>query len=355
MPSEVKGGSAAEAAPPADQTGVVEPPSAKLMVRLFLIPLLIVSIAVGIMFLIGRLAGGTPTFDEALTRLKNPGGQRTVDLLIGPGSKQRYMDAKTLVDQMKSGMTAAQRVKLSESLIDILEHHTTDSEGEVRHFLLLALGRAWQIDPSQHQPGATADPDVVAARKGAVDCLLKYADSTDVSDRKAAVLALGYLAGQPEARHAIPRIVAKLENGQEDFDVRLAAATVLGPLATPQDQPVLDALRRATDDTDPAHRELVWSAALSLAQLNQSDVAPTILMLLDRNELSKFEVLDGEADPKNPTYRKLNDLEQQRYLINTMMGAAKLQVPEIQKRLAYLRDNDPSPRVREAAQEILGR
>ena len=47
--------------------------------RLFLIPLIIVAAAVGIMFLIGRLAGGTPSFDEALERLKNPGGQRTVD------------------------------------------------------------------------------------------------------------------------------------------------------------------------------------------------------------------------------------------------------------------------------------
>jgi hypothetical protein len=37
-----------------------------------------------------------------------------------------------------------------------------------------------------------------------------------------------------------------------------------------------------------------------------------------------------------------------------MMGAAKLQVPEVQERLMWLRDNDPSPRVREAAQQILG-
>jgi hypothetical protein len=56
----------------------------------------------------------------------------------------------------------------------------------------------------------------------------------------------------------------------------LAAATVLGPIATPQDQNVIEALHKLTDDTDPAHRELVWSAALSLAQLNQKDVAPTI-------------------------------------------------------------------------------
>src|SRR5438034_7107996 len=58
------------------------------------------------------------------------------------------------------------------------------------------------------------------------------------------------------------------------------------------------------NDTDPAHKELVWDAALSLAQLNQSDVADTILMLLNRDELNKLEVLDRETDPKNPSDRK---------------------------------------------------
>ena len=86
---------AADAAQP-----VVEPPSVKLLVRLFVIPLLIVAAAVGVMFLISLLAGGTPSMEEALQRLKQPGGNRTADWLIGPASKQRYMDAKTLVDKM---------------------------------------------------------------------------------------------------------------------------------------------------------------------------------------------------------------------------------------------------------------
>jgi hypothetical protein len=67
MPSDVKPKAA-------EETPLVEPPSMKLMVRLFLIPLLIVAAAVGVMFLIGRLAGGTPTFEEALQRLKAPAG-----------------------------------------------------------------------------------------------------------------------------------------------------------------------------------------------------------------------------------------------------------------------------------------
>src|SRR5205814_9857839 len=100
MPSEVKravapaGGVAPASAAPAERT-LVEPPSVKLIVRLFLIPFFIVAAAVGVMFLIGRLAGGSPSFEEALARLRNPGGERTADMLVGPGSKQRYMDAKT--------------------------------------------------------------------------------------------------------------------------------------------------------------------------------------------------------------------------------------------------------------------
>src|SRR5690242_6135505 len=78
----------------------IEPPSVKLIVRLFLIPLIIVGIAVGVMFLIGLMAGSEPSIEEAVQRLKAPGGERTADYLVGPASKQRYLDAKTLVDKM---------------------------------------------------------------------------------------------------------------------------------------------------------------------------------------------------------------------------------------------------------------
>ena len=62
MPSDVRAAQPAGDGAPASATSeqpLVEPPSAKLIVRLFLIPLLIVAAAVGIMFLIGRMAGGS--------------------------------------------------------------------------------------------------------------------------------------------------------------------------------------------------------------------------------------------------------------------------------------------------------
>ena len=106
-------------------------------------------------------------------------------------------------------------------------------------------------------------------------------------------------------------------------------------------------------DTDPRNIELVWSSALSLAQLGQADVSDTILLLLDRNELSQVKVLDREQDPRNPTFRTLSDKEIERILINTMLGARGLKVDAVQQQIRKVAQSDPSVRVRAAGQEIL--
>src|SRR5688572_321112 len=251
MPSDVKRASAASTIDP-----VIEPPSFKLLGQLFIIPLLIVAGAVGIMFLIGVFAGSeqTPSLAQALERLHNPGGGRTADLLVGPGSKQRYIDAKAVADHlMKLGVSPDERAKVSDQLIEVLDRNTTDAEGDVRHFLLLALGRAWQLE----QPRGREDsPAAVEARQRALATLLKYADSSQVSNQKAAILALAYWAGRPEIRQAYPALIGKLTDQSQDLDARLAAATVLGPIATPQDKDVIEALQGAMRDSNPANIEL---------------------------------------------------------------------------------------------------
>ena len=91
---------------------------------------------------------------------------------------------------------------------------------------------------------------------------------------------------------------------------------------------------------EAAERIATAIRALSLAQLNQPDVADTILMLLSRDELDRVEVFDRETDPQNPTFRNLNDQEKLRILINTMMGAKHLKVDAVQTKLADLTAND---------------
>lgn len=346
MPSDVK----RQTTRASQDQPVVEPPSIKLIVRLFVIPLLIVAAAVGVMALISMLAGSAASVEEAIARLKNPGGGRTAEWLVGPGSKQRYLDAQTLVNEMKSGMDEARRTKLTDELIDILDNHTRPDEGDVQHFILLALGRTWQVDPSQP---AMNSPEAVAARKRVVEALLRYADAKELATRKAAVLATVYLAGRDESALVIPTIVAKLNDGSEDLDVRIAAATALGPLARGDDASAIAALQSAMRDADPRNLELVWSAALSLAQLNQPDVADTILLLLSRDELKAVKVYDREADPKNPVFRALSEQEIERILINTMIGASKLNVPAVQEQIRKLAETDPSARVRASGKQIL--
>src|SRR4051794_8858452 len=180
MPSDVQKAPPAgsDPAPPADApsgpasepTGPVEPPSVKLIVRLFVIPLLIVAAAVGVISLISMMVGGPPTFDQALAGLKEPGGRRTGGVLVGPASKQRYMYAKALADGMKdrmqAGMGEADRAKLADDLLGLIDPARAEG-GDVKHSLLLAWGGVWGVAPRQppmDSPAAAESRNRVVAR-----------------------------------------------------------------------------------------------------------------------------------------------------------------------------------------------
>jgi hypothetical protein len=366
MPSEVRALAVkelADAARGSDPQGqgqgaaqLIEPPSIKLILRLFIIPLLIAAAVIGIMLPIAYMVA-TPSLDAAMERLKNPGGERTMSL-VGPGAKQRYMDAKTLVDHMKAGLTEPQRIHLADQLVELLEKYVRPEEGEVQHFVLLALGRVWQKDPRQAE---MKSPAAEASREKVLETLLKYFDAgagkpggptpADISARKAAILALAFWQGQDEARKAIPALVRKLGNADEDVDVRMAAASTLGNIATGDDAEVVEALKQAINETDPQKAELVWNSASALARLGREEAVPTMMKLLNRDELAKMKVYDRE-DPRQPM-RELSDLEQQRFLANAMESAAHLKVPEIQAQLNKIAQSDPSMRVRAMAVEVL--
>src|SRR5206468_6787167 len=99
--------------------------------------------------------------------------------------------------------------------------------------------------------------------------------------------------------------VGKLNDPKEDLDVRMAAATVLGVVGTADDAGVVEGLKQALRDDDPHDVELVWDAALSLAELGLADGQDTVMKLLDRKELAGLKIFDRESDPKNPEFRAL--------------------------------------------------
>jgi hypothetical protein len=341
MPSDMKKAPAAAPLP--------EPPSVKMVVRLFVIPLLIAAAVVAIMVPIGWMAGGKMTLDHALDLLENPGGERTAGQLVGPGSKQRFIAAKAVVDHMKEGMDEAQRIKLAGRLVNILEKHTKADEGDVRQFLLLALGRVWQITPGQPPMNSEA---AVESRQRVLESMKRFFDEKEKPARLAAMLAVAMWRGQPEAREAIAALVKTVGDGQEDLDVRIAAAVALGAVGDRDDQRVIDALNAARS-VDEKDAELGWNAALALTRMGREDARPTLLMLLDRQQLAQLRVYDREADPQNPVFRQLNELEQQRFLLNAMEAAREVQDAQVRARLKQIADSDPSTRVRTAAVELM--
>jgi len=348
MPSDVRGEGHRGAQ---GQTPAIEPPSVKLIVRLFLIPAVIVAVAVGIMLLIGRMAGGEPSLEEALNRLKSPGGERTTAWLVGPASKQRYMDAKALTDKMKEGMTPSELVELSNKLVELIRGgYVHPEEGEVQHFVLLAMGRVWQIDPRQ---GKIETPEAKKARFDAQMVLIRMMVSDEVATRKAAVFAPVFWKGYEEATQMLPDIFNKVLDDREDLDVRMAAATVLGVIGTAKNGGVVVALHYGLTDDKPDDQELVWDCALSLAELGLPDGQDTVLKLLDRKELAGIKILDREGDAKNPVYRNLSEEEQQRILINAMEGVKNLKSPVVVAKLQEIADKDPSQRVRWQGKEVL--
>jgi hypothetical protein len=52
------------------------------------------------MFLIGSDGGDVVLLRGSLSALKIPAASGRRDLLVGPGSKQRYMDARTVADKI---------------------------------------------------------------------------------------------------------------------------------------------------------------------------------------------------------------------------------------------------------------
>ena len=353
MPSDVKGpelpGAPKLPLPP-------EPPSVKLIVRLFVIPLLIAGAVIGIMVPFGWMTGGQKSIDVAVNDLKRPGGQRTGEWLVGPGAKQRYIDAKTIIDHLRQEkLSEAERIKLGDQLIDILEHNTAAGEGDVQNILLLALGQVWMRQPDPMKPGQflteVESPVAAEARKRLMDALLKFADSSEMGTRKAAILALAYWKGREEGQSAVPMLVSKLQKDPE-LDVKMAAATALGPLATAENAAAIEALGQAMRDSDPHDVELVWDAACSLAQLNRPEAKDVVLRLLDRKELDGMQYYDRETDPKNPKMQALSEFEKERILINAMIAAQRFTQPEVQAAIQNLAKSDSSERVKQAAMEI---
>ena len=259
---------------------------------LFLVPLLVVLVCVGVFVGFGWLAYDRQDVGDYLNDLRSGWKPRR--------AQAAYELAKVLIADPEA---LADRPDTRQELRDLF---TTAEDREIRRYLALVLGY-------------TRDPAAVPVLTSALEA------ETDSQSRIYLLWALGAI-GDPGA---VPALTAAL--GDEDSGIRKTAAYAVGELGDPALAPRLEPL------LGDGVADVRWNAALSLARLGSDAGVPVLERMVDRR-------LVGQVPEITPEQQEDTMVSAIRALA-VVRGAAALPTFE---RLA---DDDPSLKVRQAAIE----
>ncbi len=267
-----------------DQLPPVQPPAASFIMQLFLIPLLIVSIIVGVWMMFSWLAQS-----ESPAELV-----RDIERL----NHSSWQQALTLAQQLRDPARSDLRndTQLARQLSDLLEQQVTDGKQgpefiRLRMFLCRVLGE-FEVDTGLHALAQTAETE-------------RQAEELDV--RRAALQAIGMLVGRlkPVGLDDFPDVLAAVIKGTHDFaeqgeerlrreTLRSTATFSLGVLPGPE------ATERLTELLNDPSLDVAYNAAIGLARRGDERALPLLTEMLDPPD----EALD---DPD----RELSDSERQ--------------------------------------------
>lgn len=219
-------------------------PTFLVIAQFFLIPLVIISVCVGLFFLFGLMTGESRDASEYLAQVRS-------------GSKaRRYQAAYELSKLLAYEDEAARDPRFVRELARVFTE-SAGGEPELRRYLALALKQV-------------ADPTTL-------DALFTGLDDPDAQTRIYVVWAIGSVG---DAR-AVPALVKVL--GDPDPGVRKTAAYALGSLG---DDAAVAPLREVLDDTTVDVR---WNAALALGQLGDPAGRPVLHRMLDEAYLDGID------------------------------------------------------------------
>lgn len=260
----------------------VEPPSAGLVVQLFIIPLVIVGVLVvgGLLVYLpfGRLAGGEQTAVEYVRTIRD-----------NNVSRQRFRAAFELATLIQNDASLAKNSNLLGEIVKVLKSELVKKdETQVTSYLALMLGAFETLDA-----GDAGDPLEVLAR-----CL--DADQPTVV-RSAAAESLARqgarLDGKLDASKVIAPLVAAARS--DDVELRLRAVYALGFLGGEEAE---KALVEHLKDED---RFVGYNAATALARRDNSQALDLLREMLDDKALRQVIPLKDEAEIQ----RKIETIE----------------------------------------------
>ncbi len=266
------------------------------VMRLFLIPLLIVTISVGMFYAFGFITFKTKTVQDYLVEIKT-----------GSDNKKwqaAYSMAGLLVTEDKADPQLQK--ELTREIIPMFKNRAR-YDLRVRNYLALALGYLKQSE---------SVPVLIESLSDAEEDTVIYS-----------VWALSVLE-DPRAKDSVLPLLK-----DSRAPVRKIAAFAMG---TFRDTSVVSDLKPLLGDTEP---DVAWNAALSLSQLKDGSGVFILERLLDRAYLD--------------TFPKLNDNEKEVIILSALQGVANLRVTELQTQIETLSEKDPSLKVRQAAILVL--
>ena len=261
--------------------------------RFFLVPLLVVVVAVGIFFAFSFLTFEKRTPADYLQEVR------------GGSANRRWQAAFELSRSIGTIAPGPQRDKLAAEALRIFQGLSgkRPEDVPVRRYLVLVLGKLG--DPS-------AAPALSAAARDA-----------DPETRVYAVWALGMLKDRAALATVLEASLA------EDAEMRKMAAYVLGQLG---DQSAVPRLRVLAEDRTADVR---WNAAIALAKLSDGSGLPVLRSMIDRAALA------GQAT--------LSSDQAETAMVSALKALALLKDAQSLSAIEKLAREDPNLRVREAA------
>lgn len=273
-----------------------------LAVQFFLIPLIVVGIAITVYVGLRSLLTNDRTATEYLTEVRNGSSDR------------RWPAAYELSRMMADPKVRADRA-LGPALVKAFEAAQND-DPRVRRYLALAIGRM--------------DPPLPAE---AVMDLTKTLDATDGETRISAIWALGSSGDSS----VVPTLVPLYDS--PDQGIRKMVVYALGALPGDAQIPTL---RAALQDQQPDVR---WNAAVALARKGRHEGVSVLRQMLDRQYVEQTVKRDVRQDEDQDPIADV--------MIGGLRAAAMLKDDALKPSVTTLSQEDRSMRVRQAALEAL--
>lgn len=319
----------------------VEAPTAGFILQLFLIPMMIVSVIVGVWLAFTWMAhlGNDPQDLVAALRVPNESGWQKADILAA-------MLRNPSNDQLKKDVMLAEN--LAQVLRGQLTAGATDEKSVLmRVFICRALG---EFRVAEALPALI---EAVRTDRTTEDLLVR-----DAALQAIAVLARNLVAvqdakvlqGNEQLLAALldaSRDYAEEGNGSEHAKIRSAAAYTLGVVGG---QAARDRLGEMLRDAFPNAR---YNAAIGLCRHGDMRAIPVLLAMLDAQNT---RVVEGEvSDSERLRKRSL-------VMMNAIRAAGRLaarkpafDLPKLRDRLEQIRDSDLPQALQNAASEALTR